>query len=148
MQLLQSAVGLVHGVDSTDIRDGVGLSVNLEPDEKSNMVGWRARKHAGLIDIDAPNSQPVNEFWERVTPSDLTAGGLVLNPDEFYILASREFVTVPRDYAAEMRAYGLVLVSFGRIMLEFFDPGFGVWLRLGATRTRAGLRSDHMMCPF
>ena len=96
MVLLQST-GLVHGVDSTDIRDGVGLSVNLEPDEKQygRMAGAQACRP---IDIDAPNSQPVNEFWERVNSlSDLTAGGLVLNPDEFYILASREFVTVPRD---------------------------------------------------
>ena len=57
MESLQSTVGLVHGVDRTDIRDGVALSVNLDPDSKSGMVGWRARKHAGLIDVDAPASQ-------------------------------------------------------------------------------------------
>jgi dCTP deaminase len=147
MQSLQSAVGLVHGTDSTDIRDGVGLSVNLEPDEKSNMVGWRARKHAGLIDIDAPNSQPVNEFWERVAPSDLTAGGLVLNPDEFYILASREFVTVPRDYAAEMRAYDTRVGEFRAHYAGFFDPGFGM-VELGAARTRAVLEVRSHDVPF
>ena len=86
MKSLQSTVGLVHGVDQTDIRDGVALSVNLHPDSKSGVVGWRARKHAGLIDVDAPASQPVDAFWERVTSADLTDGGLVLNPDEFYIL--------------------------------------------------------------
>ena len=96
MESLQSTVGLVHGVDRTDIRDGVALSVNLDPDSKSGMVGWRARKHAGLIDVDAPASQTVDAFWERVVSADLTSGGLVLNPDEFYILASHEYVTVPR----------------------------------------------------
>ena len=147
MRSLQTDVGLVHGGESADIRDGVGLSVNLEPDERSNMVGWRARKHAGLIDIDAPNSQPVNEFWERVTLADLTAGGLVLNPDEFYILASREFVTVPRDYAAEMRAYDTRVGEFRAHYAGFFDPGFGM-AELGASRTRAVLEVRSHDVPF
>ena len=120
METLQSTVGLVRGVDHTDIRDGVALSVNLDPDSKSGMIGWRARKHAGLIDIDAVASQPVDAFWERVAPADLTAGGLVLNPDEFYILASREFVTVPKDHAAEMRAYDTRVGEFRAHYAGFF----------------------------
>ena len=147
MESLQSTVGLVHGVDRTDIRDGVALSVNLDPDEKSGMIGWRARKHAGLIDIDAPASQSVDAFWERVAPADLTAGGLVLNPDEFYILASREFVTVPQDYAAEMRAYDTRVGEFRAHYAGFFDPGFGL-AELGAGRTRAVLEVRSHDVPF
>lgn len=147
MQSLQSTIGLVHGAGMTDIRDGVGLSVNLEPDEKSGMVGWRARKHAGLIDIDAPASRPVDEFWERVTPADLTAGGLVLNPDEFYILASREYVTVPKDHAAEMRAYDTRVGEFRAHYAGFFDPGFGM-AELGAGGTRAVLEVRSHDVPF
>jgi len=147
MQSLQSQVGLVHGDGGADIRDGVGLSVNLQPDEKSGMIGWRARKHAGLIDIDAPASCAVNEFWERVAPSDLAAGGLVLNPDEFYILASREFVTVPRDHAAEMRAYDTRVGEFRAHYAGFFDPGFGM-AELGASLTRAVLEVRSHDVPF
>jgi dCTP deaminase len=147
MQSLQSTVGLVHGAERTDIRDGVALSVNLEPDEKSGMIGWRARKHAGLIDIDAASSQPVDAFWERVTPSDLTLGGLVLNPDEFYILASREFVTVPKDHAAEMRAYDTRVGEFRAHYAGFFDPGFGM-AELGAEGTRAVLEVRSHDVPF
>ena len=69
MESLQSTVGLVHGVDRTDIRDGVALSVNLDPDSKSGMVGWRARKHAGLIDVDAPQANLSMRFgnvWRRL----------------------------------------------------------------------------------
>ena len=123
MESLQSTVGLVHGAERTDIRNGVALSVNLDPDSKSGVVGWRARKHAGLIDVDAPASQPVDAFWERVASADLTAGGLVLNPDEFYILASREFVTVPKNHAAEMRAYDTRVGEFRAHYAGFFDPG-------------------------
>ncbi|MDC0062562.1 2'-deoxycytidine 5'-triphosphate deaminase [Candidatus Puniceispirillum sp.] len=147
MESLQSTVGLVHGVDRTDIRDGVALSVNLDPDSKSGMVGWRARKHAGLIDVDASAAQPVDAFWERVATADLTAGGLVLNPDEFYILASREFVTVPKDHAAEMRAYDTRVGEFRAHYAGFFDPGFGM-KELGAEGTRAVLEVRSHDVPF
>jgi len=147
MQSLHSSVGLVHGDGGVDIRDGVGLTVNLEPDAKSGMIGWRARKHAGLIDIDAPASCPVDAFWERVAPADLAAGGLVLNPDEFYILASREFVTVPKDHAAEMRAYDTRVGEFRAHYAGFFDPGFGM-AELGASQTRAVLEVRSHDVPF
>ena len=149
MQSLHKDVGLVHGGRGAkvDIRDGVGLTVNLKPDQKSGMIGWRARKHAGLIDIDAPASCLVDSFWERVAPSDLAAGGLVLNPDEFYILASREFVTVPRDHAAEMRAYDTRVGEFRAHYAGFFDPGFGM-VELGASQTRAVLEVRSHDVPF
>ncbi len=147
MQQLQETTGLVHGSETPDIRDGVGLSVNLLPDEKSGMIGWRARKHAGLIDIDAPHSCAVNAFWERLTETDLVAGGLVLNPDEFYILASREFVTVPHGYAAEMRAYDTRVGEFRAHYAGFFDPGFGME-ELGAGQTRAVLEVRSHDVPF
>ena len=69
METLQSTVGLVHGVGLTDIRDGVALSVNLDPDSKSGVVGWRARKNAGLIDVDAPLANLLMRFgnaWHRL----------------------------------------------------------------------------------
>ena len=149
MQSLHTDVGLVHGYRgaNADIRDGIGLTINLEPDQKSGMIGWRARKHAGLIDIDAAASYPVDAFWERVAPSDLAAGGLVLNPDEFYILASREFVTVPRDHAAEMRAYDTRVGEFRAHYAGFFDPGFGM-AELGASQTRAVLEVRSHDVPF
>ena len=78
------------------------------------------------MDIDAPNSCEVNAFWERLTVSDLVGGGLVLHPDEFYILASREYVTVPRDHAAEMRASDSRVGVFRAHYAVFFDPGFGM----------------------
>ena len=86
------------------------------------MIGWRARKHAGLIDMDKPGTLPRTQFWEKVTTDDLVAGGLVLNPDEFYILASREYVSVPEDYAAEMSAYDTRAGEFRAHYAGFFDP--------------------------
>lgn len=147
MQDLQRDVGLVRGSEAPDIRDGVALGVNLTPAEGSDIIGWRARKHAGLVDIDAPKSCEVNAFWERLTVADLVAGGLVLHPDEFYILASREYVTVPRDHAAEMRAYDTKVGEFRAHYAGFFDPGFGM-VELGAGSTRAVLEVRSHDVPF
>ena len=81
-----------------------------------------------------------------VAPVDLTLR-LVLNPDEFYILASREFVTVPEDHAAEMRAYDTRVGEFRAHYAGFFDPGFGM-AELGAEGTRAVLEVRSHDVPF
>lgn len=146
---LQARHQLVRFDDETivSINDGIGLSVNLVPQEKTGLVGWRARKHAGLIDVDKPASQPAARFWEAVTEADLFKGGLVLNPDEFYILASQEFVIVPAEYAAEMRAYDTRVGEFRAHYAGFFDPGFGM-SEIGATPTRAVLEVRSHDVPF
>ncbi|MGC6440045.1 MAG: 2'-deoxycytidine 5'-triphosphate deaminase [Candidatus Puniceispirillaceae bacterium] len=128
------------------VSDGIGLSVNLTPDD-AGLIGWRARKHAGLVDVDKPASLPRDRFWEAVRAADLTAGGLVLNPDEFYILASREYVSVPAGYAAEMRAYDTRVGEFRAHYAGFFDPGFGLDA-LGAAETRAVLEVRSHDVPF
>ena len=157
MQQLQQQVGLVHGggLAGRDIRDGVPLSVDLSGQARPGLpglIGWRARKHAGLVDIDRPAAYPVAAFWEQVTTADLTDGGLVLNPDEFYILASRECVTVPADYAAEMTAYDTRVGEFRAHYAGFFDPGFGLSSPeagiAGTGKTRAVLEVRSHDVPF
>ena len=146
---LQQTHKIVQFDDHTQIsiQDGIGLSVNLTPQTDTELVGWRARKHAGLIDVDVVGGQPAARFWEALTLRDLTKGGLVLNPDEFYILASREFVTVPAEYAAEMRAYDTRVGEFRAHYAGFFDPGFGVGAA-GARPTRAVLEVRSHDVPF
>ena len=152
MQRLQDEVGLVHGggLNGSDIRDGVPLSVDLSGNANPaipGLVGWRARKHAGMVDVDKPAALPVSAYWEKVTTADLSGGGLVLNPDEFYILVSRECVTVPSDYAAEMSAYDTRVGEFRAHYAGFFDPGFGM-AELGAPTTRAVLEVRSHDVPF
>ena len=149
LKQLQQAYEIVQFDDQTQIsiQDGIGLSVNLTPQTDTELVGWRARKHAGLIDVDIVGGQPATRFWEAVTLRDLTKGGLVLNPDEFYILASREFVTVPPDYAAEMRAYDTRVGEFRAHYAGFFDPGFGGGAE-GSRSTRAVLEVRSHDVPF
>ena len=148
---LQQDTNLIRLADgqkgAANISYGVGLSVNFQPEDDTGLIGWRARKHAGLIDLDKPASLPKTQFWERVTTDDLVAGGLVLNPDEFYILASREYVSVPEDYAAEMSAYDTRAGEFRAHYAGFFDPGFGIGAK-GAEHTRAVLEVRSHDVPF
>lgn len=87
------------------------------------IIGWRARKHAGLIDLSKIAYYSVLDYWEPVFARP--KGGIILDPDDMYILATKEKVVIPHDYAAEMLGYD---ASFGEFRVHyagFFDPGFG-----------------------
>ncbi|MEM6441661.1 MAG: 2'-deoxycytidine 5'-triphosphate deaminase, partial [Pseudomonadota bacterium] len=86
-------------------------------------VGWRAKPHTGLIDLDRIGAYPPREFWEPLHPAE--GGGLILDPGAFYILMSREAVCIPPDYAAEMQPYLAMAGEFRVHYAGFFDPGFG-----------------------
>ena len=110
-------------LDIDDIKNGVPITVDVDGDEASGLIGYRAKAHAGLIDVDKKNHYDVNDFWEPVYRQN--GSGLILDPGEFYILASREAVRVPRGYAAEMIAFETLVGEFRVHYAGFFDPGFG-----------------------
>lgn len=124
MRRLHDNAPLVH-TDSVDIKEGVAVTVDLIGDDETGLVGYRAKQHTGLIDIDRPGAYDAAEFWEPVYRAKSGDPHLILNPDEFYILASKEYITVPLDYAAEMRAYDTKVGEFRVHYAGFFDPGFG-----------------------
>jgi dCTP deaminase len=103
------------------ISDGLGFSVDLRP-AKGDLVGYRAKPHAGVIDLDRIGHYPVADFWEELRT---TEGRIILDPGAFYILVSREAVTIPPDYAAEMAPYLAMVGEFRVHYAGFFDPGFG-----------------------
>ena len=160
MEILQEHVGLVRNQDNINlpdkIKNGVPLSVDLVG--KNGLIGYKARKHSMLIDIDKPNHYKRELFWEKITVEDLlyrggdyqnknNQGSLILSPDAFYILASKEYVSVPSKYAAEMRAYDTKVGEFRAHYAGFFDPGFGL-TELGASKTKAVLEVRSHDVPF
>ena len=160
MEILQKHVGLVRTEGDNNlpdkIKNGVPLSVDLVG--KKGLIGYKARKHSRLIDVDKPNFYKREFFWEKITTEDLiyqtnfsengtSSSGLVLSPDAFYILASKEYVSVPSNYAAEMRAYDTKVGEFRAHYAGFFDPGFGL-SELGASKTRAVLEVRSHDVPF
>lgn len=121
LRALQSERGLVEG--DGDIDHGIGLTIDLAGDPDTGLVGYKARRHAGLIDIDQVEAYEPADFWEPVRHGKQE--GIILDPDEFYILASREAVHVPPDFAAEMVPFNPVVGEFRVHYAGFFDPGFG-----------------------
>ncbi|MDX1541999.1 MAG: 2'-deoxycytidine 5'-triphosphate deaminase, partial [Geminicoccaceae bacterium] len=109
------------------------------------VIGWRARKHAGLIDLQRTAHYDPAAFWEPVHAVE--GSSLILDPDDFYILASREAVRVPPDHAAEMLAYDTAVGEFRVHYAGFFDPGFG-HAAAGADGTRAVLEVRSHEVPF
>ena len=111
-------------IDLDEIREHQSLSLRLDlsSNSKNGIVGWRARHHAGIIDVDKPDHYDPADFWE---PVSARGNAIVLNPDDFYILATREAVSVPPNYAAEMVAYDTLVGEFRVHYAGFFDPGFG-----------------------
>lgn len=105
-----------------DIVDTVDLSVDLSGD-KDGLVGYRAKRHTGLVDVDAVASCAVLDYWEPIHVRDQKR--LVLDPDQFYILASKEAVRVPPTQAAEMVPFNPLVGEFRVHYAGFFDPGFG-----------------------
>ena len=103
------------------ISEGLGFSVDLRP-AQGDLLGYRAKPHTGVVDLDRIGHYPVPEFWEEVRASN---GQIILDPGAFYILVSREAVTIPPDYAAEMAPYLAMVGEFRVHYAGFFDPGFG-----------------------
>ncbi len=104
------------------IDHGLGFSVDLRP-EAGDLVGYRARPHSGVIDLDRIGAYDAAEFWDELRT---TEGRLILDPGAFYILVSRESVAIPADYAAEMAPYLAMVGEFRVHYAGFFDPGFGI----------------------
>jgi len=109
-------------VDGTAVIDeGLGFSVDLTPTQ-TGIVGYRAKPHTGVIDLTRVAAHDIADFWEEVRSEQ---GRIILDPGAFYILVSREAVTIPPDCAAEMSPYLAMVGEFRVHYAGFFDPGFG-----------------------
>jgi len=131
--------------DEADVTGGVGLGVDLSGFGPNGLVGYRAKRHTGLIDVDRRASYDVEDFWEPIAAR--RDENLILDPDEFYILASHQAVLVPPDFAAEMVPFDPLVGEFRVHYAGFFDPGFGYW-SAGGQGARAVLEVRSREVPF
>ncbi len=131
--------------DAPDLSDGVPVGVDLGGFGDDKFIGYRAKRHTGLIDVDRRLGYDVADFWEPIRARrDMS---LILDPDEFYILASKEAVQVPPDYAAEMVPFDPLVGEFRVHYAGFFDPGFG-YAGAGGSGARAVLEVRSREVPF
>ncbi len=121
------------------------LSVDLSGAGARSLIGYRAKRHTGVIDVDRAGAYDIEEFWEQIVATPQKR--LILDPDEFYILASKESVKVPPAYAAEMEPFNAQMGEFRVHYAGFFDPGFGM-AATGGEGSRAVLEVRSHKVPF
>ena len=115
---------LNHEKKANTIKTGVlPFTVDLEGSIAEDvLIGYRAKKHAKRIDLEKRDYDPL-DFWEPIHLHKKSS--LILAPDEFYILMTKEAIAVPPEYAAEMMPYDTRAGEFRVHYAGFFDPGFG-----------------------
>src|SRR5215471_13803678 len=127
LRRLHEAIGFEISPPGAPIRrelfeGGLAVTVDVVGTHKRGFVGYKARRHTPVIDVDRINHYGVRDFWDPVFVRD--GAGIILDPHDFYILASRESVAIPTDQAAEMLAYDTLVGEFRVHYAGFFDPGF------------------------
>jgi dCTP deaminase len=127
------------------IRNGLPFTVDVAGDAVTGIAGYKARRHTYVIDIDRCFHYDPRDFWEPVYSH--RREGIVLDPNDFYILVSREAVVVPPDHAAEMLPYDTFVGEFRVHYAGFFDPGFGA-PETGGAGSRAVLEVRSHEVPF
>ncbi len=148
LRRLQDDIGLVVPEMERDSRlreGGLPLRLDLEGNGDDTLIGYRAQRHTGIIDIDRVAEYDAADFWEPIHARK--GRGIILNPDDFYVLSTREAITVPPDHAAEMIAYDTEVGEFRVHYAGFFDPGFG-WAQAGGGGSRAVLEVRSHDVPF
>ncbi len=120
------------------------VSIDLKGEGVGSVIGYRAKRHSGLVDLRGLKAHQASDYWE---PLRAPNGTLVLDPEEFYILASREAVEIPVEQAAEMAPIAPEIGEFRAHYAGFFDPGFGV-SEAGGEGSRAVLEVRGRDVPF
>jgi dCTP deaminase len=105
------------------VRNGLVLSIELGGIGPDRLVGYRAQRHADVIDIDRVGACRAEDYWEAIRARG--DGRLILDPNEFYILVSKERLAIPPHLAAEMVPIDPSMGEFRVHYAGFFDPGFG-----------------------
>lgn len=120
--LLFHESGDVVGLDEIKVNNGLFLSVNLHGGD-GQIVGYKAKKHRDLIDLEKINHYSITDYWDPIYAQQ--DDYLILEPEAFYIFASRERCRIPAHLAAEMIAYDTGSGELRTHYAGFFDSGFG-----------------------
>lgn len=128
------------------LRHGLVLRVGLSSAcATEGVIGYRAQKFTDSIDVDITGAYDVADYWEPILARN--DNRLILDPHQFYILASSERLHIPPDLAAEMVPIDPTMGEFRVHYAGFFDPGFG-YTEHGHPGSRAVLEVRSHEVPF
>jgi dCTP deaminase len=129
-----------------NLRKGLVLRVGLSPASlDQDIIGYRAQTFTNTIDVDRVGEYDYRDYWEPLFARDQDK--LILDPQQFYILASKERLHIPPDLAAEMVPIDPSMGEFRVHYAGFFDPGFG-FSEHGHPGSRAVLEVRSHETPF
>ena len=143
LEKIHAAAPLVDG--ELNLRDGVVLRVALGRETLGEIVGYRAQKHTDVVDVDRVAAYRIEDYWDPLPAR--ADRRLILDPGDFYILASRQRLRIPSDLAAEMAPIDPAIGEFRVHYAGFFDPGFGQ-TESGRPGSRAVLEVRSREVPF
>jgi dCTP deaminase len=127
LRKLVKEYGLIHETASprsdSSVGDGVEIRVDLEGENESSVVAYRAKEAPRAIELDKLDYYDPADFWERIERPRKRR--IILSKGSFYLLASKARVGVPLTHAAEMIAHDPSMGEFRVHYAGFFDPGFG-----------------------
>lgn len=141
--ILFDELGKPMPVDQLNVNNGLFMRVGLHGNE-GEIVGYKAKKHRDLIDLERNSNYSVHEFWDPIYARK--DDYLILEPEAFYIFASRERCRIPRHLAGEMVPYDTGSGELRTHYAGFFDSGFGGSVEGGGARAVLEVRSHDV--PF
>ncbi|WID99493.1 2'-deoxycytidine 5'-triphosphate deaminase [Bosea vestrisii] len=121
LQKVHEETPLVDG--HATIRNGLNFSIHLAGSHEQETIGYQAQRFTDVIDVDRVGHYSVGDFWTPILARPNKR--LILDPHQFYILASKEKLHIPPGYAAEMAPIDPTMGEFRVHYAGFFDPGFG-----------------------
>ncbi|MFQ5736768.1 MAG: 2'-deoxycytidine 5'-triphosphate deaminase [Thermodesulfobacteriota bacterium] len=134
------------GPGDVNISRGLFMSVDLGGDKATGFVGYKSKKNSHVVDLTKRDHYNITDFWDPIPAN--SKGTLILEPEEFYILASKEKIRVPPRYAAEMVAFEAGSGELRTHYAGFFDPGFGFGQHGEVKGTKAVLEVRAHDVPF
>ncbi|HEX04209.1 MAG TPA: 2'-deoxycytidine 5'-triphosphate deaminase [Bacteroidetes bacterium] len=120
--LLFDDFGKPESIDDHHVENGLFMGVDLVG-TGDGIVGYRAQRHSEVIDMSKIGEYKRREFWEPIYYRGERP--LILEPEEFYLFASEQRVSVPPGLSAEMVPYDTASGELRTHYAGFFDSGFG-----------------------
>ena len=112
-------VRFFHGKENEIIQRKQKISVSIK---RGLVSAYKAKKITSSISLQKINHYNKNLYWEEIIPNDKS---FIIEKDEFYILRSKELISIPKNNAAELEPFKDSFGNFRVHYAGFFDPGFG-----------------------
>mgnify|MGYP001560995890 FL=1 len=110
-------------VDEVKVEEGIYVSVDVSGDQPDSIIAYKAKTNSTVIDLSKTKYYKAEEFWEPIYRNK--KNWLILEPESFYIMMSKERVCIWPDWLAEMVAYEPNSGELRTHYAGFFDSGFG-----------------------